>query len=61
MVSNLNFSSLEDQIVIQIMDKDTFKDDLVGECTLYVFQLLAEMGNLCSHYLKYEGTHAGEL
>lgn len=51
----------ESLIYVQVWDKDTFKDDLVGECTLPLQSVIDKKKSSEWYTLSFKGKNAGEI
>jgi len=51
----------ESLMTIQVWDKDTFNNDLIGECTLPLSSFIEKKKTSDWHILSYKGKNAGEI
>ena len=58
----LTFKRIDENLMtIEVWDKDTFKSDLIGECTLSLVSLIEKKKSSEWHTLSYKGKNAGEV
>ena len=58
---NIPFSSLSDDIDINVVDKDTFSDNFVGSLKIKPFQIIESFHKKLKKKLLFEGKVAGHI